>query len=146
MMKLTKGQLRGERGGTMNGRIKLFPVFMILVMIILGLFCFATGATAEKLIIPSGVTVIEAEAFYGDTSLEEVVLPEGISRIEIKAFSNTSLTPTGKLLLKDDQTDTIIANITNMVKYCKTMSLTTYGFYQVWKTGDPLAFAAAVGS
>lgn len=37
------------------------------------------------------MTIIEPEAFYGDTSLDELVLPNGIKRIEGLAFSTSSL-------------------------------------------------------
>lgn len=41
--------------------------------------------------LPANLRTIEAEAFYGDTSLNYLILPEGIQRIESKAFANSSL-------------------------------------------------------
>lgn len=46
---------------------------------------------ADTLSLPGSLTVIEEEAFYGDTSLDEVVLPEGITEIGSLAFAESSL-------------------------------------------------------
>ena len=48
-------------------------------------------AQAAVLTLPSGVKTIEAEAFFGDTSLDEVVLPSGIKKIGDYAFANSSI-------------------------------------------------------
>ena len=59
-------------------------IYMVLCMI-------ATVSLADQVVIPSGTTTIEAEAFYGDQSLTDVVLPEGLLQIGSRAFANTSL-------------------------------------------------------
>ncbi len=48
-------------------------------------------ASAEKLIIPADVKIIDVEAFYGDTNIDEVVLPEGLEEIRDRAFANSGL-------------------------------------------------------
>ncbi len=63
----------------------------------LALMCLALGlmmtaaARADTLALPSGVTEVEAEAFYGDKSLDRVVLPEGTLYICEKAFAYSSV-------------------------------------------------------
>ncbi len=64
--------------------------------ILLGFFLLIAALPAGKalggaLTIPAGTTVIEEEAFCGDTSLDEVVLPEGLQRIESRAFAGSSV-------------------------------------------------------
>lgn len=62
----------------------LIPMICILILL--------TGsAAADKARIPAKTTIIEAQAFYGDTSLDEVVLPENLQRIESKAFAYSSV-------------------------------------------------------
>ncbi|MBQ6519398.1 MAG: leucine-rich repeat protein [Anaerolineaceae bacterium] len=46
---------------------------------------------AAELQIPSHVTTIPLECFYGDTSLDKVTLPRGLERIEAGAFAYSSV-------------------------------------------------------
>lgn len=46
---------------------------------------------ADRIVLPSGTTVVEDEAFYCDQSLTELILPEGLLRIGSKAFASTAL-------------------------------------------------------
>ena len=48
-------------------------------------------ASASTLTLPSALKEIEAEAFYGDTSIDEVVLPSGATKIGAYAFAASSL-------------------------------------------------------
>ncbi len=64
-----------------------FALFMFISLTVFA----AEPAQAATLKLPSGVKTIEAEAFYGDTSLYEVVLPDGLTTIGSKAFANSSL-------------------------------------------------------
>ena len=66
----------------------LLALLMVLLVIILG----NSGAKAENdFILPSSVTIIEKEAFYGDESIHSVVLPGTIKEIHSLAFANCSL-------------------------------------------------------
>ena len=49
-----------------------------------------SSALALQMKLPSALTVIEEQAFYGDTSITELVLPEGTKRIEAQAFKECS--------------------------------------------------------
>ncbi len=49
------------------------------------------GAQADTLLLPSGVTAVEEEAFCGDTGLDHVALPEGLQRIGARAFAGSSI-------------------------------------------------------
>lgn len=64
---------------------KVFALIGILFM-----FGWA-AASADTLVLPASLTVVEEEAFMGDTSLDEVVLPEGIREIKADAFAGSSL-------------------------------------------------------
>ena len=44
-------------------------------------------ASGGKLVLPSALTAIEAQAFYGDSSVETVVLPDGLESIGSLAFA-----------------------------------------------------------
>ena len=65
--------------------------FSFLILVLIVLLSVSRMAMAATLTLPDGVTVIEEQAFYGDTSLDEVVLPEGIVSIGPKAFANSSI-------------------------------------------------------
>ena len=66
-------------------------------------------ASAEKLVIPADVKIIDVEAFYGDTSLDEVVLPDGVVEIGERAFAESGLTminlPESLVKIADDAFD-----------------------------------------
>nr|MCR5173064.1 leucine-rich repeat domain-containing protein [Oscillospiraceae bacterium] len=51
----------------------------------------ASALAADTLALPAETTVIEEEAFFGDTSLDEVVLPEGVTAIGPRAFAGSSV-------------------------------------------------------
>ena len=65
---------------------------MIFLLIPAMFLTLAFCASADELILPSGLTVIEEEAFAGDISLDEVVLPDGLTRIESGAFAGSGVT------------------------------------------------------
>ena len=65
------------------------PAVWILVLVTCMAFCVFT--LADVLNIPESVTVIEEEAFFGDTSMDEVVLPEGVEKICKRAFAESSV-------------------------------------------------------
>lgn len=70
------------------GRILSLSLLLCLLLSLLG----APALADDVLRIPTGTTAIEAEAFFGDTSLGEVVLPEGIKTIGANAFACSSVT------------------------------------------------------
>ena len=49
------------------------------------------AAFADTLSLPASLTVIGEEAFMGDTSLDEVILPDGLTEIQAGAFAGSSL-------------------------------------------------------
>ena len=52
----------------------------------------SVAALAENVLtLPSAVRVIEEEAFEGDTSIDKVVLPEGVTAINARAFADSTL-------------------------------------------------------
>ena len=63
----------------------------ILALVLCFVFVFGTAAEAATVRIPSSTKKIEAEAFYGDTSLDEVSLPNGVTTIGTRAFAYSSL-------------------------------------------------------
>ena len=65
--------------------------FSFLILVLIVLLSVSGMAMAATLTLPDGVTVIEEQAFYGDTSLDTVVLPENITRIDSKAFAYSSV-------------------------------------------------------
>ncbi len=65
---------------------------LIFFLLLLSILCLSVSAApASELIIPEDTTVINDEAFFGDTSLDVVVLPDGIERIGERAFASSSL-------------------------------------------------------
>ncbi len=78
--------MTGKRGMNMSSR-KTGLMICIMVAVV---FC-AAFAAADTVTIPEGVTMIEEEAFYGDTSLDEVVIPEGVECIGAGAFAESSV-------------------------------------------------------
>ena len=65
----------------------------LLLICFLWLFCFTDSARADTLVLPEGLTVIDEEAFMGDTSITSVVLPDSLRVIGDRAFAGcTSLT------------------------------------------------------
>ena len=66
-------------------------VFRRGLIILLSLCLIPIGFASASITTPEDITVIEEQAFYGDTSITEVNLPEGVTRIEKQAFAYTSL-------------------------------------------------------
>ena len=65
------------------------PISAIFVLLAV-LICLCP-AFADTLTLPASLTVIEEEAFYGDTSLSSVVLPEGLKEIKAGAFASSTI-------------------------------------------------------
>ena len=62
-----------------------------LMLIVVLLTSFYTPTAADTLMFPAQLTIIDDEAFEGDTSIDEVVLPDGMKAISSLAFANSSL-------------------------------------------------------
>ncbi len=71
--------------------VKRINFWLILIGLVLALCCLAGSGLAAELIIPSSVNTIEAEVFYGNTSLDEVVLPEDIKALGDRSFAYSSV-------------------------------------------------------
>ena len=68
------------------------------------------SALAENVLtMPTGLHIIDVEAFYGDTSIGQVVLGDAVTEIRSKAFANSSLTdinlPASLTLIAEDAFD-----------------------------------------
>lgn len=89
----------------------------LLLIFILTVACafIHSSALAFTMRIPNGVTTIEEEAFYGDTSLDEVVLPEGIRTIGERAFGNSSLRKINLPASLEDLADNIFGGNKNVI-------------------------------
>ena len=59
---------------------------LFILLTVLLCLCLCPHADEACLTIPAGTTVIETEAFYGDSSLQTVILPEGLVKIGRRAF------------------------------------------------------------
>lgn len=59
----------------------------ICVALLLALLNGCARASGGILVLPSALTAIEAQAFYGDSSVEAVVLPDGLESIGSQAFA-----------------------------------------------------------
>lgn len=62
-----------------------------IVIVVFLCLVFILPSLADQIVLPSGTTVVEDGAFFGDQSLTELVLQEGLLRIGSKAFASTSL-------------------------------------------------------
>lgn len=87
-----------------------FALFMLICLTVIA----AEPAQAAVLQLPSGVKTIEAEAFYGDTSLDEVVLPEGLTAIGSRAFADSSLTGINLPASLTEIDDSIFHNVSGL--------------------------------
>ena len=67
--------------------MKKFFLLFCMVLLVAALPAMAEGT----LTLPEDLTSIEAEAFYGDTSLGDVILPEGVTAIGERAFADSSV-------------------------------------------------------
>lgn len=74
-------------------------------------------AAAETLELPKSLTLIESEAFAGDTSIGKVIVPEGTTEIQSQAFANSSVT---EIVLPESLTT--IAD--NMLNGCENVIIT----------------------
>ena len=63
----------------------------LFFVIVAGLTVCVAYASASTLTLPPETTLIDEEAFYGDTSLDEVIIPEGVEIIGAKAFAESSV-------------------------------------------------------
>ena len=70
----------------------LTALILCCAVLCCAVLCCAHAAVSQVLVLPEGTKVIEAEAFYGDTSIREVVLPEGVETIGERAFANSGVT------------------------------------------------------
>ena len=75
----------------MNREYRGMYFILTLFLCFIVLASHAETAFAATLKLPSALTTIGVEAFYGDNSIDIVQLPDTIERIESKAFANSSL-------------------------------------------------------
>lgn len=73
-------------------RKNFYIAILSALILCLCVLCCAHAAVSQVLELPESTKVIEAEAFYGDTSIREVVLPEGVETIGAKAFAGSGVT------------------------------------------------------
>ena len=64
---------------------------LALTMLALACTCAFAATTSKELVLPTDLTTIEAEAFYGTKALNRVVVPEGVTTIGARAFSGSGL-------------------------------------------------------
>ena len=90
----------------MRNDVPFRKVCRVFAMILAMIYVFTAGALADTLALPSALKVIDAEAFYGDTSLDEVTLPDRIEEIRDRAFAGSSVRkinlPDSLRLIADD--------------------------------------------
>ena len=67
----------------MKNRLFLFGLILMLFS-----FLAVSAALADPLVMPASLRIIEAESFYGDTSISSVVLGDHVQEIQSKAFAN----------------------------------------------------------
>ena len=71
--------------------------WVLLMFAALALFSVSAAAESETVLtLPENLTVIEAEAFRGDTAIVRVDLPAGVSEIGAGAFRDCGI-PSGEL-------------------------------------------------
>lgn len=75
-----------HRFGKYAGRLTFGLILILFLTVVCGI-----SALAGVLTLPDDLKTIEAEAFYGDTSVTEVILPEGLTTIGSKAFANSNV-------------------------------------------------------
>ncbi len=72
--------------------LALILLLFLLPMIGTGEEAISTAVLSNELQLPESLEVIEAKAFYRNTSLNNVIIPEGTLRIDTHAFAYSSLT------------------------------------------------------
>ena len=91
------------------GLKKWLYAFVMLLTVCLAVAGGQHSRADAVLTLPAQLQVIEAEAFYGDSSLGTVVLNAGIREIRSRAFANSSLTsialPASLTFIADDAFD-----------------------------------------
>lgn len=70
---------------------KLHRRFAFITCMILILNICLPALADRTLSLPAALTIIEEEAFCGDTSIGEIILPEGMTEIHSRAFADSSL-------------------------------------------------------
>lgn len=107
-----------------------YMTILTALILCFAVLCCAHAAVSQVLVLPEGTKVIEAEAFYGDTSIREVVLPEGVETIGERAFAGSGVT---KVNLPETLTyiaPDAFANVKHVYAYGE------YGSYaEVWAKG-----------
>ncbi len=53
--------------------------------------CMATAGYCDTVMLPSGITAIADETFYGDVSLDTVMIPDGVTSIGKLAFAGSGI-------------------------------------------------------
>ena len=78
----------------------------VILMLILLSISAVHAEPAGQLTLPDHLEIIEAEAFYGDTSISQVILKDSVTEIRSKAFAGSSLTsinlPASLTFIADD--------------------------------------------
>ena len=85
-----RGPTTDDKGGrNMSTTRRLFAILLTVALLLVN---GSIGALAENVLtLPSALKVIGEEAFEGDTSIDKVVVPEGITAINARAFAGSSL-------------------------------------------------------
>ena len=78
-------------GCTPDGVVKMKIRFWRMIIAVILCLALVVPSMADRVVLPSDITEIDDEAFFGDQSLTELELPEGLLRIGSKAFAETSL-------------------------------------------------------
>jgi|GEM_PF-5936859 len=68
---------------------RLLAIFLILTL--LSAYVCTIAEAVTTLTLPSGLKIIEEEAFCGNLSIRKVIVPEGAAEIRSKAFAGSSL-------------------------------------------------------
>lgn len=72
---------------TENNRKHISRIALCMGLVLLFCCLGFAPALAERLVLPQGLTVIEEEAFMGDTAITEIIISDGTTTIGNRAFS-----------------------------------------------------------
>lgn len=72
--------------------VLVHPTYGELPVVTVGEAAFLGNKTLKKVIVPDGITAINAGAFQSCSALTDVVLPEGLTTIGDSAFESSNLT------------------------------------------------------